>query len=107
MREIHTLPLGVRFLVGGRGRKGNFQMATFSTEDGYQADIRPAQPGAYLIEGACAHTDIGPLLDEYLRTSAEKWRSMDDIAVSLEDCIKAVAARDETANDKIYRQLIY
>lgn len=107
MREIQTLPLGVRFLVGGRGRKGNFQMATFSTEDGYQADIRPAQPGAYLIEGACAHTDIGPLLDEYLRTSAEKWRSMDDIAVSLEDCIKAVAARDETANDKIYRQLIY
>ena len=32
---------------------------------------------------------------------------MDDIAVSLEDCIKAVAARDETANDKVYRQLIY
>ena len=97
----------MRFLVGGRGRKGGFQMATFSTEDGYQPDIRPAQPGAYLIEGACAHTEIGPLLDEHLRAGAEHWRSMDDIAASLDACIRDAAARDETANDKIYRQLVY
>ena len=107
MRQVHTLPLGVRFLVGGRGRKGGFQMATFSTEDGYQPDIRPAQPGAYLIEGACAHTEIGPLLDKHLRAGAEHWRSMDDIAASLDACIRDAAARDETANDKIYRQLVY
>ena len=107
MRQVNTLPLGVRFLVGGRGRKGGFQMATFSTEDGYQPDIRPAQPGAYLIEGACAHTEIGPLLDEYLRTGAETWKSLDDVAASMDACIRAVAARDKTANDKVYRQLIY
>ena len=101
MRRVHTLPLGVRFLVGGRGRKGGFQMATFSTEDGYQPDIRPAQPGAYLIEGACAHTEIGPLLDKHLRAGAEHWRSMDEIAASLDACIRDAAARDETANDKI------
>lgn len=106
MRQVQTLPLGVRFLVGGRGRKGNFQMATFSTEDGCRPEIRPAQPRAYLIEGACAHTDIGPLLDQYLRAGAETWRSMDDIARSLDECIRAVAARDETANDKVFRQLI-
>ena len=100
-------PVGVRLLVGGRGRKGGFQMATFSTEDGYQPDIRPAQPGAYLIEGACAHTEIGPLLDKHLRAGAEHWRSMDDIAASLDACIRDAAARDETANDKIYRQLVY
>ncbi|WP_294496920.1 hypothetical protein [uncultured Gemmiger sp.] len=107
LREINVLPLGVRFLVGGRGRKGGFQMATFSTDNGCQPEIRPAQPGAFLIEGACAHTDVAPLLDEYLRAGAEKWRTLDDIAASLEDCIRAIAARDETANDKIYRQLIY
>ena len=50
---------------------------------------------------------MAPLLDEYLRAGAEKWRTLDDIAASLEDCIRAIAARDETANDKIYRQLIY
>ncbi|HJD21878.1 MAG TPA: hypothetical protein H9915_08715 [Candidatus Gemmiger faecigallinarum] len=107
MKEIETMPLGVRFLVGGRGRKGGFQMASFSTEDGYSPDVRPAQPGAYLIEGACAHTEVGPLLDEHLRAGAETWRSMDDVAASMDACIRAVAARDKTANDKIYRQLIY
>ena len=89
MRQVQTLPLGVRFL-----------------EDGCRPEIRPAQPRAYLIEGACAHTDIGPLLDQYLRAGAETWRSMDDIARSLDECIRAVAARDETANDKVFRQLI-
>lgn len=107
MRQVHTLPLGVRFLVGGRGRKGNFQMATFSTEDGCQPEIRPAQPGAYLIEGACAHTEVAPLLDEYLRAGAAHWRSLDDVATSMDNCLRAIAARDKTANDKIYRQLIY
>ena len=107
MRQIQTLPLGVRFLVGGRGRKGGFQMATFSTDNDCQPDIRPAQPGAYLIEGACAHTEVGPLLEEHLRTGAENWRSLDDVAVSMDACLKAIAARDETANDKVFRQLVY
>ena len=51
-QEVEALPLGVRFLVGGRGRKGGFQMATLGSDTGYEPDIRPAQPGAYLIEGA-------------------------------------------------------
>ena len=84
-----------------------FRWRPFPPRTGYQPDIRPAQPGAYLIEGACAHTEIGPLLDKHLRAGAEHWRSMDDIAASLDACIRDAAARDETANDKIYRQLVY
>lgn len=107
MRQIQTLPLGVRFLVGGRGRKGGFQMASFSTQDNYQAEIHPAQPGAYLIEGACAHLDIAPFLDEHLRAGAQNWHTLEDVAASLDSCIRAVARQDNTANDTIYRQLVF
>lgn len=105
-REMEALPLGIRFLVGGRGRKGGFQMATLGTENHYEPEIRPAQPGAYLIEGASAHTEIGPMLEEYLRSGVENWRSLDDVAASMDACIKAIAEHDETVNTKMYRQLI-
>lgn len=105
-REMEALPLGIRFLVGGRGRKGGFQMATLGTENNYEPEIRPAQPGAYLIEGASAHTEIGPMLEEYLRSGVENWRSLDDVAASMDACIKAIAEHDETVNTKMYRQLI-
>lgn len=105
-REIEVLPLGIRFLVGGRGRKGGFQMATLGSENNYEPDVRPAQPGAYLIEGASAHTEIGPMLEEYLRGGVENWRSLDDVAASMDACIQAIAKRDKTVNTKMYRQLI-
>ena len=50
---------------------------------------------------------MGPLLEEHLRTGAENWRSLDDVAASMDACLKAIAARDETANDKVFRQLVY
>ena len=40
-RTMEIQPVGVRILVGGRGRKGDFQMATFSTEDAHQPGQRP------------------------------------------------------------------
>ena len=105
-REVETLPLGIRFLVGGRGRKGGFQMATLGSENNYEPEVRPAQPGAYLIEGASAHTEIGPMLEEYLQGGVENWRSLDDVAASMDACIQAIAQRDKTVNTKMYRQLI-
>lgn len=105
-RETEALPLGIRFLVGGRGRKGGFQMATLGSDNNYEPDIRPAQPGAYLIEGASAHTEIGPMLEQYLRGSVENWRSLDDVAAAMDACIQALAKEDETVNTKLYRQLI-
>ena len=105
-REVETLPLGIRFLVGGRGRKGGFQMATLGSDNNYEPEVRPAQPGAYLIEGASAHTEIGPMLEEYLQGGVENWRSLDDVAASMDACIQAIAQRDKTVNTKMYRQLI-
>ena len=105
-REVETLPLGIRFLVGGRGRKGDFQMATLGSDNNYEPEVRPAQPGAYLIEGASAHTEIGPMLEEYLQGGVENWRSLDDVAASMDACIQAIAQRDKTVNTKMYRQLI-
>ena len=99
-------PVGVRILVGGRGRKGGFQMATLGSDNNYEPEVRPAQPGAYLIEGASAHTEIGPMLEEYLQGGVENWRSLDDVAASMDACIQAIAQRDKTVNTKMYRQLI-
>lgn len=99
-------PVGVRLLVGGRGRKGGFMLVSLGSEDGYAAQTQPAQDGAYLIEGACAHTEIAPLLQSHVRPQAESWRSLDDIAKTLDGCIAAIAENDKTVNTHYFRELI-
>src|SRR5699024_1349352 len=59
-QTVQTQPVGVRLLVGGRGRKGGFLLTSLGSEDGYEPQTQQARPGAYLIEGACSHTDVGP-----------------------------------------------
>lgn len=99
-------PVGVRLLVGGRGRKGGFVLAGLGSEDGYEPQTQPARPGAYLIEGACAHTPIAPMLHSHVRPQAEGWRSLDDIAKTLDGCIAAIARQDKTVNTHYFRELI-
>ena len=99
-------PLGVRLLVGGRGRKGAFELVTMGSSDGYAPQTQPARAGAYLIEGACSHTEVAPLLAEYVKPQAANWKSLDDVAHTLDGCITALAAQDKTVNTKFYRELV-
>ena len=99
-------PVGVRLLVGGRGRKGDFQLVSLGSEDGYVPQVQLARPDAYLIEGACAHTEIGPLLQRYVRPQAAGWQSLDDIAKTLDGCIAAIAKDDRTVNTHYFREVI-
>ena len=46
------------------------------------------------------------MLEQYLRGGVENWRSLDDVAASMDACIQAIAEHDETVNTKLYRQLI-
>ena len=52
---VTAQPVGVRLLVGGRNRKGQFVLTTFGTADNFKHETQPAREGAYLIEGACSH----------------------------------------------------
>lgn len=105
-RTTPCQPVGVRLLVGGRGRKGGFLLTTLGSSDGYEPQIQPARPGAYLIEGACSHTEIGPMLEAFVKPQAAGWRSLDDVAKTLDACIAEIAAKDKTVNTTCYRQLI-
>ncbi len=104
--SVPCRPVGVRLLVGGRGRKGTFALVSLGSDDGYAPEARPAQPGAYLIEGACAHTPIAPMLARHVRPAAESWRSLDDIAKTLDACITAIAENDKTVNTHFFRELV-
>jgi len=105
-RTVACQPVGVRILVGGRSRKGNFVLTTLGSADGYEPQTQPARDGAYLIEGACSHTEIGPLLEAWVKPAAADWRSLDDIAKTLDGCIAKIAGQDKTVNTSYYRQLI-
>lgn len=105
-QTVETQPVGVRLLVGGRGRKGGFLLTSLGSEDGYEPQTQEARPGAYLIEGACSHTDVGPFLEQYVKPGAAAWKSLDDIAKTLDDCIAAIATRDKTVNTSYYRELV-
>lgn len=105
-RTVSVLPVGVRLLVGGRGRKGDFLLTSLGSEDGYQPQVQQARPGAYLIEGACSHTEIGPFLEQKVKPEAASWQNLDDIAKTLDGCIAAIAEKDRSVNTHYYREII-
>ena len=98
--------VGVRLLVGGRNRKGQFVLTTFGTADNYQPDTQPARQGAYLIEGAASHTEIAPWLEREVKPDAPNWRSLDDVAHTLDACIAKMAEDDKSINTHYFRQLV-
>ena len=103
---VTTQPVGVRLLVGGRNRKGQFVLTTFGTADNYQPDTQPARQGAYLIEGAASHTEIALWLEREVKPDAPNWRSLDDVAHTLDACIAKMAEDDKSINTRYFRQLV-
>lgn len=105
-RTVDIQPVGVRILVGGRGRKGGFLLTSMGSDNGFEPQTQPAREGAYLIEGACSHTDIGPYLEEKVKPAAAQWKSLDDVAKTLDGCIAAIAETDKTVNTTYYREIV-
>ena len=105
-RTVDIQPVGVRLLVGGRGRKGDFQLVTLGSAEAFQPQTQPARPGAYLIEGACSHTDVAPWLEEEVKPQAANWHSLDDVAHTLDGCIAKMAKLDKSINTTYFRQLV-
>lgn len=103
---VTAQPVGVRLLVGGRNRKGQFCLTMLGSAENYEPQTQLARPGAYLIEGACSHTDIAPLLEQQVKPQAAAWRSLDDIAHTLDACIATVAESDHSVNTEYFRALI-
>lgn len=104
--EVQVQPVGVRLIVGGRNRKGEFVMTMLGSADGYEPQTQAARPGAYLIEGACSHTDVAPWLEEEVKPQAADWRSLDDVARTLDGCIAKMAKNDKSINTTCFRQLV-
>lgn len=105
-RTVEIQPVGVRILVGGRGRKGGFLLTSLGSDQDFEPQTQPAKEGAYLIEGACSHTDIGPYLEGRVKPAAAQWKSLDDVAKTLDGCIAAIAENDKTVNTTYYREIV-
>lgn len=103
---VESKPVGVRLIVGGRGRKGKFEIVTMGSQENYEPQVREAIEGAHLIEGACSHTQISPFLKEFVRPQAAQWKNLDDIAKTLDACIAEIAKNDHSVNTNFYRQLV-
>ena len=97
--EVQVQPVGVRLIVGGRNRKGEFVMTMLGSADGYEPQTQAARPGTYLIEGACSHTDVAPWLEEEVKPQAADWHSLDDVARTLDGCIAKMAKNDKSINN--------
>lgn len=105
-RTVSCGAVGVRLMVGGRNRKGLFQLTSLGSAQNYEPQTQLAREGSMLIEGACSHTEIAPFLQRELKEKAVSWRSVDEIGLAMGACICAVAAQDATVNTEIYRQLV-
>ena len=104
--SVKVQPVGVRLLVGGRNRKGQFVLTTLGSAEQYIPQTQPARAGAYLIEGACSHTEIAPWLEREVKPQAAQWRSLDDIAHTLNGCIGKLAEQDHSVNTHYFRELV-
>ena len=98
--EVQVQPVGVRLIVGGRNRKGEFVMTMLGSADGYEPQTQAARPGA------CSHTDVAPWLEEEVKPQAADWRSLDDVARTLDGCIAKMAKNDKSINTTYFRQLV-
>ena len=105
-QQTPCAPVGVRLLVGGRGRKGDFQQVMLASAEDYAPQTQPAKDGTYLIEGACSHTEVAPYLEQYVKPEAARWHTLDDIAKTLDGCIAKLAEADQTVNTKYFRELV-
>ena len=103
---VSVQPVGVRLIVGGRNRKGQFVMTMMGSADGYEPQTQAARKGAYLIEGAASHTEIAPWLEREVKPDAPNWRSLDDVARTLDGCIAKMAKLDKSINTTYFRQLV-
>ena len=103
---VPCAPVGVRLLVGGRNRKGQFVLTTLGSAEQYVPQTQPARAGAYLIEGACSHTEIAPWLEREVKPQAAEWRSLDDVAHTLDACIAKLAEQDKSVNTTYFRELV-
>lgn len=104
--SVRVQPVGVRLLIGGRNRKGQFVLTTLGSAEQYVPQTQPARAGAYLIEGACSHTEIGPWLEQEVKPQAAGWHSLDDVAHTLDDCIAKLAEQDKSVNTTYFRELV-
>lgn len=104
--SVRVQPVGVRLLVGGRNRKGQFVLTTLGSAEQYVPQTQPARAGAYLIEGACSHTEIAPWLEREVKPQAAGWRSLDDVAHTLDACIAKLAEQDQSVNTHYFRELV-
>ena len=104
--SVRVRPVGVRMLVGGRNRKGQFVLTTLGSAEQYVPQTQPARAGAYLIEGACSHTEIAPWLESAVKPQAVQWRSLDDVAHTLDACIAKLAEQDHSVNDRCFRERV-
>lgn len=105
-QEVEALPLGVRFLVGGRGRKGGFQMATLGQR--YRAMSRTS---VLLSRGPISSRAPAPIPRSSAVGAVPAGRcgklALPGRRGGFHGCrIQAAAERDETVNTKSYRQLI-
>ena len=75
-------------------------------KEDYAPQTQPARDGAYLIEGACSHTEVAPYLEQYVKPEAARWHTLDDIAKTLDGCIAKLAEADQTVNTKYFRELV-
>ena len=71
-----------------------------------EPQTQSARKGAYLIEGACSHTDVAPWLEEEVKPQAANWHSLDDVAHTLDGCIAKMAKLDKSINTTYFRQLV-
>ena len=81
-------------------------LTSLGSDQNFEPQTQPARQGAYLIEGACSHTDIGPYLEEKVKPEAAGWKSLDDVAKTLDGCIAAIAETDKTVNTTYYREIV-
>lgn len=105
-QQTPCAPVGVRLLVGGRGRKGDFQLVMLASTEDYAPQTQPARDGAYRSKALVPIPRLPHILEQYVKPEAARWHTLDDIAKTLDGCIAKLAEADQTVNTKYFRELV-
>lgn len=97
---------GVKFVLSGCNKSGKFVTYCVDSKQDFSEMMQVANgSGFYVVHAGSDAVGVQELVDKYIHSTAP-WENLEVLQEHMKDCVKAVAAIDDTVNEKTYEVMV-